>query len=535
MKTLSLLPTWIGLTVALTVVQALSAANPSMRLGANFWAYVHHNPWSGVLPWKYDSQDLHLWQSLDFSENHWNPEFLNDIAIYSVLRFMDWNRTNGSPVKTWSDRTLPHQTQTAPFGDGNLQQTGAQPGGFAYEWIIDLCNRTGQDLWLTIPQLTITADDIDGLRIDYAHKLALLIRHGVDLGTIDLHTIAGIDGNLARLNSLQRSDLLAAGGTPSGRLLLPGLRVWVEYANETWNSSFTAYSYCGAEGKKLGFSNDANLNQFKFHAWAAARLWQAFEDVFGAERPRRVVRVLAGNRRSTWGMQRQFEVINDPSRNPFGQRPDKYAIAAYFYKIDAQKYPGDAPFETLIEVADASIGEVKTMHQALAATAPDVVLTSYEGGPHFVEAASFFASRPDAYNIMMHYLAGVSDYLEIFNQYTHSGSWSPGDAWGAKEFDGQPLADAPKYRALFDWFHAIPSLDPGLKVPLLVTISGGNLQFTFPTLPGFFYKLERSLSLGDGSWEDTGPPAQFGEGTTSTFTLSVPAAEAVFYRLVVLP
>jgi hypothetical protein len=34
-----------------------------------------------------------------------NPEFLKKTKPFSVLRFMDWGMTNGSPVAAWADRS----------------------------------------------------------------------------------------------------------------------------------------------------------------------------------------------------------------------------------------------------------------------------------------------------------------------------------------------------------------------------------------------------------------------------------------------
>ncbi|HTB76315.1 MAG TPA: hypothetical protein VK762_23870, partial [Polyangiaceae bacterium] len=85
-------------------------------VGTNFW----NIDWEG--------QADFFQSGVDFTTatNPWVPEFLTDLAPYSVLRFMDWNETNTSnnPQASWSTRKLKTQPQSEPV---------------AFEWQIDLC------------------------------------------------------------------------------------------------------------------------------------------------------------------------------------------------------------------------------------------------------------------------------------------------------------------------------------------------------------------------------------------------------------
>ena len=102
--------------------------------------------------------------------------FLDKLAPWrgSVIRFMDWMQTVGSPVVNWSDRCLPSD----PF------RTGAN--GVAYEEIIALCNYLNVTPWINVPAM---ATD------DYVHQLAQLYRNNLN----------------------------------------PNLSVRIEYSNELWN------------------------------------------------------------------------------------------------------------------------------------------------------------------------------------------------------------------------------------------------------------------------------------------------------------
>jgi hypothetical protein len=93
----------------------------------------------------------------------------------SVLRFMDWTRTNGNRSVAWADRTTPEKLRSEAY----IAQ---------WETVIDAANAVNRDPWINIP---VQASD------EYVTNLAQLF--------------------LARLN--------------------PNLNVYVEYGNELWNFS----------------------------------------------------------------------------------------------------------------------------------------------------------------------------------------------------------------------------------------------------------------------------------------------------------
>lgn len=85
--------------------------------------------------------------------------FLDRIAPFQVLRFMDWMHTNNSSVSRWSDRKLPGYFT---YGGDN---------GIPYELIIQLANQTKKDVWICVPH---AADD------DYIYELAQLFKMQLD-------------------------------------------------------------------------------------------------------------------------------------------------------------------------------------------------------------------------------------------------------------------------------------------------------------------------------------------------------------------
>ncbi len=103
-------------------------------------------------------------------------EFIDHIARFKVLRFMDWLRTNNNPSTSWATRTPPNRHY--------MPATGVP-----WEHVIALANQTQKDIWINIP---VAADD------DYVLQLARLLK-------------STLNGNS---------------------------KIYVEYSNELWNSQF---------------------------------------------------------------------------------------------------------------------------------------------------------------------------------------------------------------------------------------------------------------------------------------------------------
>jgi hypothetical protein len=68
-----------------------------------------------------------------------NPSFLEGLRRYRLLRFMDWQRTNGSPQQHASQRALP------------THQFWSTERGVPWEVMVALANVLGADPWLCIP------------------------------------------------------------------------------------------------------------------------------------------------------------------------------------------------------------------------------------------------------------------------------------------------------------------------------------------------------------------------------------------------
>jgi hypothetical protein len=122
---------------------------------------------------------------LSFTDNPkilFYPVFAERLRGYSVLRFMDWMHTNGSPVASWAQRT--------PLA----YHTWATQRGAPVEVMIALANLVGSHPWFTLPHQSDEA---------YARSLAQMVKEKLD----------------------------------------PALGVYVEHSNEVWNSQFSQFGY----------------------------------------------------------------------------------------------------------------------------------------------------------------------------------------------------------------------------------------------------------------------------------------------------
>lgn len=171
-----------------------------------------------------------------YEKEPFHPSLLNRLKGFACVRFMDWGRTNDSPVVTWADRTTTaHATQ-------------ADKAGVAVEYQLALANAAGVDAWLCVPH---KADN------GYVRELAKLVKAKLD----------------------------------------PKRTVYLEYSNETWNGQFAQARYCKERGLKLGLAKDAYQAQLRYSSQRSVEVFKLFEAEFGKDR---LVRVLAAQAANPW-------------------------------------------------------------------------------------------------------------------------------------------------------------------------------------------------------------------------------------------
>ena len=167
------------------------------------------------------------------STDTFTQPFLKHCSRFSVFRFMDYQNTNGSLVKQWSDRTLP----SAPtYANGNQ---------VPWEVCIALCNKLHKDAWINVPHM---ADDA------YVQSLATLFKNTLD----------------------------------------SSLHVYVEYSNEVWNWSFVQATWNKNQAAADVAAGDPDLNYDNVNdgnVWSARRIAKRiktisddFKKVYGSQR-----------------------------------------------------------------------------------------------------------------------------------------------------------------------------------------------------------------------------------------------------------
>ena len=388
-----------------------------MKLGTNFWFLTN---WSGETPFK---TGINWSTAYTSNTDIWNPTFIEELAPYGTLRFMDWGVTNNSNVVQWADRRLPSDPNNANIDPFDNSNPSVLPG-LAYEWMIDLCNRYQKDLWICLPHQS---------NLNYWQELATLINQ--------------------KLNSNRK--------------------IYVEYSNETWNGSFGGqHNWCNNQGIA---NNLPGENQWykggAYTMWQSLKIFNTFQNIFGTQAMgTRVIRVFASGGNLDIPLQAFTNVMNSTSWNQ-GQKVDMFAIAPYVgHSLDG----ANGSIQTLFHNDIDQVFSNQIAQAVAIANANNVELGTYEGGQHITTNAQTWSENPQIYNEYIYMLNKWKPKFKIFMHYAHCGTWGNGGAWGAKSFTGQALSQAHKYRALVDWVAANQPCN------LALTMSGTyNDQHTF--------------------------------------------------------
>lgn len=351
--------------------------------------------WSGEEPMKPGVDFATAYES---GENVWSQVFLDELEPYKFLRFMDWGLTNNSPVVEWSKR----RQVTDP---NNNDVSSGESGGMAYEWMIDLCNRAKKDLWLCVPH---QAND------DYILNLAKLVKE--------------------KLN--------------------PELHCYIEYSNETWNSQFQQHQYCAAKGEELGMpGSDSAYKAEAYNMYRSLQIFDIFDEVFGEDTQKRITKVCSISNTYQWFSTSYINIFLNPKYNPNWQKPDVMAIAPY---VGGGLKGSDPEIATKFRAETDKVYEQMLVAKNIADQF-GLRLGTYEGGQHLLDGADVFSKNPAIYDEYMYMLDKFAPLLEFFGHYGHCGTPASGGAWGAKFYTGQPIEEAHRYRALYDWTHKNPS------------------------------------------------------------------------------
>jgi hypothetical protein len=342
-----------------------------------------------------------------------HPLFLQRLQNYKVLRFMEWMMTNGSTVQNWSDR--------------------ATPSDYTYGWrgvplevMIQLANTLHAAPWFNIPAQATN---------DYVQHFAWKIQNNLNTN----------------------------------------LNFYLEYSNETWNSSFPQSTYVRAQGAALGFSTDPVLNGADFTAYRAVQIFKIVGSVSGL--PARMIRVIASEASNSWLSSQTLGF-----QNAFANA-DVLAIAPYFNCDDTATggfgILGDPATAAQVSVMSVDqIDDIQLAHingcalqemqsNAAVASSYGLRMVGYEGGQSLVGyngaennttlTALFVASNRSSRMSPMYaqYLQNwVNAGGDMFVHYSDMGGYGKYGSFGALEY--QDPATAPKYTSLMTFAAEYP-------------------------------------------------------------------------------
>jgi len=393
-----------------------------------------------------------------------HPLFMERLAPFGAIRFMDWGNTNGTTIEHWSDRTpADYAVQTSDKG-------------VAYEYMIELANELHADPWLNIPS---HADD------DYIRNFATLVR-----------------------------DSLA-----------PDRKVYLEWSNEVWNWYFPTFQWLQSQ---LQLPENAGQSVYTLWAARMKNAFDIWSDVFQGQEDRlvRVVAsqaagpwildTLLSHLDGHYDAVAVGDYTYAPDSSIFNASStgDQVAQAALDYvptvtqwlknnKARADKYGAQLGRNIPLLVYEGGqhlVGNRQPYQQA------------------YIDAQS----SPIMYKAYAQLLQGAKDAgVDLFMHYSSVSQPARYGSWGALQYQDQPTADAPKYQALLDAVSGeIYDMHPqaSLGGPYAVS-EGGTLQLSAAASTGrYIQKYEWDLD-GDGVFGETGPSAARGDevGMTPLF------------------
>jgi len=350
-------------------------------------------------------------------------DFLDGIKPFHAFRFMDWQSTNSTSVKNWSERALP----------SNASQSSTTNKGICLEHCVELCNTLNIDGWFCVPHL---ATD------DYIRNMARFLRDNVN----------------------------------------SNLKIYIEYSNEIWNWQFSQSSWI--VNNAPGSTNQYVIDSLKAvtpiasehpekDAFMMSRVFKLFNDEFGTAKTRLIK--VAGVQHD-WADNTQ-RVLKYLQTRGYKIMPDLVSPGGYFNFTEADhnkwnsmpvaQVTPDLILDAVMNVDYPAREAIFTDVNAGYANQYSVGYAVYEGGQHMqpylqgnyaynpaVWASQIHSKMFDMYmkNFATHVLPKVN--CKIFMAFSYMGTRkSVYGSWGHLERMSQINADsivmtAPKFNAL---------------------------------------------------------------------------------------
>ncbi|RTZ63149.1 MAG: hypothetical protein DSZ29_07370 [Aquificaceae bacterium] len=345
-------------------------------------------------------------QYLSFAEHYrqiiFNPDYLNFMKDFKVVRFMNMGGVTRNNISLWKDRPT---LEKATWGG----KEGVR--GIPLEIMVELANQLNIDPWFNIPH---NAGSI------YIYHYAKYVKEH----------------------------------------LRPHLKVYIEYSNETWNDLFVPQAeHMKQTGVRYRLDKDRRVAGAKYYSMQSVKIFKQWQAVFGSTK--RLVRVMGGLTsdlkltQMLLGYKNAYKYVDAFAIGPYVQIGQK--------DIKKVRSVNDV-FKRLVDPANRySIGNIlKFVHQQANITKRyGVDLIAYEGGQHLVdykthslkEGATPFLLQankdPRMAQLYYHLLSGwKKEGGKLFVLFSAPRLYTWHGSWGIKEYITQTASQAPKYRAV---------------------------------------------------------------------------------------
>jgi len=350
---------------------------------------------------------------LSFEKNYagiiFNPDYLNYMKDFKVIRFMNMSGITRSPISQWAQRnTISKQTWSGKSG----------VRGAPVEIMVALANKLGADPWFNMPH---KADD------NYIRQFANIVKQQLD----------------------------------------PHLKTYIEYTNEAWNGVFTQTEYVKQQGLRLKLDKDKHKAGYKYYSMRSVQIFNMWESVFtNTDNLIRVMGAWTPYERLTdmlLSYQDAYKKTDVLAIAPYfypkltTARRARSVSEIFTYLYD-KKEPNSIP--NVIKLIKA---------QAKKAKQYGVQLVAYEGGQHLVDwdnrnvklnptklfiQANKSQRMGKAYTDLLKGWRDVGGTLFVNFSAPRTAAWY--GSWGTKEYLTQPLNHAPKHRSILSFIRQSP-------------------------------------------------------------------------------
>ncbi len=381
-----------------------------------------------------------------------NPDYLNFMKDFQVIRFMNMQGMTRNPVENWSARNTPDK---ATWGG----RAGTYSRGAPVEIMVALANQVKAHPWFSMPY---KAND------NYMRKFAEYVKANLD----------------------------------------PNLKAYIEYSNEVWNPIFIHHDYAIEQGLKDKLDAEKSPAGYKWYSRRSVEVFKIWEDVFGGNE--QLIRVM-GSWASNQNMSSQILAFEDAYKHT-----DAVAIGPYVSAHPKELRKAENVDDVFRMMMDRDskwgmktiIGYIKKQEKV--ATSFGVDLLAYEGGQHLVDWDTRKVEQhpnPLLYAANRDPRMGIV-YDELMSEWKRAGgklfvafsapriySWY--GSWGIKEHIRQAREDAPKYDSLLRYLDRSlnPERSSGTIAKLVTEKENIELKVSYAKNPQMIWNMENSQAL----------------------------------------